>query len=140
MRAVAAAVLTLFLVLGAAACGGSSTSSTSDDVCTHITNIAGQLKNLRTGVSGGQASIEAITNTTQLLKQEFQQLNESVQGLDDPNVAGLQASYVDLRRVWVGLPPGTTPAQAQTALAEPAAAVRAAGSSLADSLDCPRPS
>lgn len=142
MRAPAVAALLLAVPALAAGCGGSSSSSqttTPEAVCTQLTNIAGTVKNLSAGIASGEASLDAITWTTQQLKQELAQLNEAAAGIDDPNVPALLDSFTQFRRAYLGLEPGTTPKQAQAALQEPAAQVKASWKALADSLACPTP-
>ncbi len=135
--AVATAVLVVAVPVGLVACGGSSPkTSTPADVCTQMTNIAGTLKNLHTGLESGEASIDAITYTTSQLKQEFALLDEAVATLEDPNVATLQESFHQLRLAYGRLPPGTTPKEAQTALKGPVDDVRASWTALMDSLTC----
>ncbi|HSP70816.1 MAG TPA: hypothetical protein VLN26_00505 [Gaiellaceae bacterium] len=124
-----------------AGCGGSASGppATPEQVCTQMTNIAGTLKNLNTGIESGQASIAAITSTTTQLKQELVDLNAAMADIDDPNAAKLSASFRQYQLAYTRLAPGTTPQEAQAELREPAADVKASYLALVDSLACPTP-
>lgn len=135
------AVLLLAVAAAVAGCGGSAAepAATPEQVCTQMTNIAGTLKNLNTGISSGQASIDAITYTTKQLKQELIDLDAAMADINDPNAAKLSASFRQFQLAYSRLPPGTTPQEAQTQLKEPADAVKASYRALVDSLACPLP-
>jgi len=138
---VVTAVLLLAVPAVLAGCGGSASEppATPEQVCTQMTNIAGTLKNLDTGISSGQASIDAITYTTKQLKQELIDLNAAMADIDDPNAAKLSASFRQFQLAYGRLAPGTTPKEAQAQLKEPAADVKASYAALVDSLACPTP-
>lgn len=140
MRAVLATAAVLAASALAAGCGGGgSSSATPDEVCKELTGIAGTVKNLSTGITSGQASMDAITYTTTQLRKQVQQLGESAKSLGDPNVAQLQKSLQQFRLAWGRIPPGATPSEARAAMEQPAADVKSSYSALVDSLACPKP-
>lgn len=128
-----------------AGCGGGSSSSSStlttpEAVCNELNGIAGTVKNLSTGITSGEASIDAITYTTTQLRKQVTQFIEDAQSLDNKNVDQLSKSLQQFRLAWGRIPPGSTPSEARAAMKAPAADVKASYQALADSLSCPKPS
>jgi hypothetical protein len=145
-RALCSAVFVVAVVAVGVGCGGSggsggsgSSTTTPSDVCKELYGMAGTVKNLSTGITSGQAPLDAITYTTTQLRKQVTQFVDDAQSLDNPKIDEFSKSLRQFRLAWGRIPPGATPSEARAAMEQPAADVKASYQALADSLSCPAP-